>query len=441
MLRAPSATVHAAGKRVACRFSPATVKCGHATQFGWGIHYYPYHSLSPGRRLSRDFVKTRGRILRVRSCNKGVICMPVWGYATSAIGWLALAWLSGGCRASQGKPSGEQKVCLEILGTKRQMVPGQGRMSSASSHSESRSVEILARRSRVLSHPSRDSGSTIVVSLSGGATPVDPRVADALATMQSFFNVNSIVTTCQLKEGVKDMNEAWLTEVGLSPAPQGMFFLLVYHAGCFSDCTLSLAYDASGSTTKVLVEKGKEPVVTEEAPECGYTLRELCKVEDRAGVEKYFAIVMTRLKVAEGEAPMMSRWSTISELSQFWTKGPLSGEYLQGALHPALAKQVYECSSEELMNRAGKSTVWLESLKNQQRRLEEEVGVLHSSLDGAWNDRARLEGDVLSLTEAATLLEAELKVEGPRAVAVYKASRGFESGLEKMGRVNYEFGY
>ncbi|RRT70196.1 hypothetical protein B296_00036671 [Ensete ventricosum] len=89
----------------------------HATQFGWGIHYYPYHSLSPGRRLSRDFVKTRGRVLQVQSCNKGVICMPVWGYATSAIGWLALAWLSGDCRALQGKPSGEQKVCLEILGT------------------------------------------------------------------------------------------------------------------------------------------------------------------------------------------------------------------------------------------------------------------------------------------------------------------------------------
>ncbi|RRT71582.1 hypothetical protein B296_00027438 [Ensete ventricosum] len=30
----------------------------------------------------------------------------------------------------------------------------------------------------------------------------------------------------------------------------------------------------------------------------------------------------------------------------------------------------------------------------------------------------------------------------PRArVASYKASRGFESGLENMGRVNYEFGY
>ncbi|RZR80318.1 hypothetical protein BHM03_00006316 [Ensete ventricosum] len=62
-------------------------------------------------------------------------------------------------------------------------------------------------------------------------------------------------------------------------------------------------------------------------------------------------------------------------------------------------------------------------------------------LDEARNDRARLEGDVLSLTEAVTFLEAKLKAEGQKAVAAYKASRGFKSGLEKMGRVSYEFEY
>ncbi|RRT55078.1 hypothetical protein B296_00048723 [Ensete ventricosum] len=62
-------------------------------------------------------------------------------------------------------------------------------------------------------------------------------------------------------------------------------------------------------------------------------------------------------------------------------------------------------------------------------------------LDGAQNDRARLEGDVLSLTEAAALLKVELKAEGQNAVATHKASRRFESSLEKMGRVSYEFRY
>ncbi|RRT74791.1 hypothetical protein B296_00022001 [Ensete ventricosum] len=103
---------------------------------------------------------------------------------------------------------------------------------------------------------------------------------------------------------------------------------------------------------------------------------------------------MTQPMTIEGEDPLVPRWSAISGSSQVWTEGPLSGEYLRGALHPNLIKQVYECSSEELMNRASKSTVWV-----------------------------------------------ELKVEGPKAVAAYKASRGFESGLEKMGRVSYEFGY
>ncbi|RZS00298.1 hypothetical protein BHM03_00029974 [Ensete ventricosum] len=484
-------------------------------------------------------------------------------------------------------------------------------MSYASSHFESRSVKISARRSRVLSRPSRDFGSTAVVLLSGGVAPTDPRVANALAAMQSFFNVDLVMMTCWFKEvrknyfippeyelhaplpgerpydvfpsgfslltnaleaslrfplhlvieaclegwqispfqmapnswhymvaflweyygsgvmttrdlfmayfclsrgqaryylttrvgfrvggapssnkgwkshfffiscrrgwcfptewtsqtgnnsvpvlstdetelveilrgilsaskGVKDMNEAWLVEAGLSPAPPGMFFLFVYHAECVflivpyhvemfnlgkmkfggetgngstvpstTDAFASVVVagflaekhpsidegssmrkrnrretskqlaDASGSTTRVPVEKGKESVVIEEAPERGHTLHELCEVEDRAGV-KHFATVITRLKVAEGEAPLMS-----------------------SSLAPSLT---------ESMMRVG-------------------------CLDGARNDRAHIEGDMLSLIEETTLLE----VEGPRVVAAYKASRGFESGLGKMGRVSYEF--
>ncbi|RRT58080.1 hypothetical protein B296_00006102 [Ensete ventricosum] len=119
--------------------------------------------------------------------------------------------------------------------------------------------------------------------------------------------------------------------------------------------TLEQPADASRSTSRVPVEKGKEPVEIKEAPEREYTIRELCKVEDRAGADKYFTSIMTRLKTIEGEDPLISRWSAISELSQVWTEGPLFGEYLRGALQPALAKQVYECSSEELMNRARKS--------------------------------------------------------------------------------------
>ncbi|RWW80067.1 hypothetical protein BHE74_00011606 [Ensete ventricosum] len=87
-------------------------------------------------------------------------------------------------------------------------------------------------------------------------------------------------------------------------------------------------------------------------------MRELYEVEDRARTNRYFASIMMRLKCIESEDPLVPRWLTISGSNPFWTEGALSGEYLRGALHPTLTKQVYECSSEELMNRANKSTVW-----------------------------------------------------------------------------------
>ncbi|RZR95866.1 hypothetical protein BHM03_00024774 [Ensete ventricosum] len=49
---------------------------------------------------------------------------------------------------------------------------------------------------------------------------------------------------------------------------------------------------------------------------------------------------MTQLKVAEGEDPLMSRWSAIAGCSQFWTERSTSGEYLCGALHPTLAQHI-----------------------------------------------------------------------------------------------------
>ncbi|RWW63004.1 hypothetical protein BHE74_00029841 [Ensete ventricosum] len=79
----------------------------------------------------------QGRVLRVRSCSKGVIYMPARGYAASVV-------------------------------------------------------------DRVLDRPSRDSGSTAIVLSFGGAASADPRAADALATMRSFFNVDSIVMTRRL---------------------------------------------------------------------------------------------------------------------------------------------------------------------------------------------------------------------------------------------------
>ncbi|RWW77201.1 hypothetical protein BHE74_00014667 [Ensete ventricosum] len=78
------------------------------------------------------------------------------------------------------------------------MVSRAGRMSSISSHFESRSVEILTRRSRVLSHPSGDSMSVAIVPLSSAMG--DSETANTLATIRSYFNIDSTMITRRLVE-------------------------------------------------------------------------------------------------------------------------------------------------------------------------------------------------------------------------------------------------
>ncbi|RZR92463.1 hypothetical protein BHM03_00020755 [Ensete ventricosum] len=216
--------------------------------------------------------------------------------------------------------------------------------------------------------------------------------------------------------------------------------------------------DASRSTAGTYADKGKGTVELEEAPERGYTMRELCKVKDRAGADRYFASIITRLKCVEGEDPLVPRWSTISGSSPFWTEGPLSGEYLRGALHPTLVKQVYKCSSEELTNRANKLVVWIRSQHEKIPALQAANKELKAGVDqelaAAAKRRAKeLEAEIERMRLNWSRSEAsggnltkksgfsELKAEGQKAVATYKASRGFESDLKKMGRVSYEFGY
>ncbi|RZS18225.1 hypothetical protein BHM03_00050458, partial [Ensete ventricosum] len=311
-------------------------------------------------------------------------------------------------------------------------------------------------------------------------------------------------------KGVKDMNETWLAEVGLSPVPRGMFFLFVYHAeyvflivhchvemfnlekmkfgnGASSRLVAPSAIhvsasiiavgsmtekrpsidegsslrkrskrvtpeqltDASWSTTRVPTEKGKELVELEEAPEWGYTIRELCEMEDRVRVDKYFASIMTWLKTIEGQDPMVPR----ALIDRVHDAGRLIwSQHERILVLRAANKELKLGASQDLVTVTklcvngleediNKLQAELESLKNQRREMDQEVGVQRSNLDGARNDRARLEGDLLSLTEAMALLKAELKADGLKAVATYKASQGFESGLKKMRRVNYEFWY
>ncbi|RWV77598.1 hypothetical protein GW17_00061548, partial [Ensete ventricosum] len=266
-----------------------------------------------------------------------------------------------------------------------------------------------------------------------GVALADPGGADALAAMRSYFNVDSIVTTRRLVEMRKNYfvppeyelhaplpgehpYDTFSSGFSLSTdtLEAGLRFPLhpVIEASCWfhsreapsideelslrkcnKRVTLEQLADTSGSTTRVPTEKGKELVEIEEALERGWLVQ---TQHERVLV----------LQAANKELKLGANQDLVVAI-EFHAKG--------------LEEDVKKLRAE------------LESLKNQRRGLEGEVEVLCSSLDRARDDRARLEGDVLSLTEATSLLEVELKAEEPKAVAAYKASRRFVSGLEKMG--------
>ncbi|RRT69001.1 hypothetical protein B296_00004091 [Ensete ventricosum] len=172
--------------------------------------------------------------------------------------------------------------------------------------------------------------------------------------------------------GMRDMNETWLVEAGLNSAPREMFNLRKIKSsdsvgsGSAAPSTASVTptmevaafmaekhpdttCGAVGSTTKAPTEKGKELggkgkelVEVEEVPERGYSIRDLCEVENRVGANGNFASIMMRLRPGEGEELLMPRWLSIPVSARVWIEGSLAAEYLWGALHPVLAKQLYE---------------------------------------------------------------------------------------------------
>ncbi|RRT51370.1 hypothetical protein B296_00029430 [Ensete ventricosum] len=145
------------------------------------------------------------------------------------------------------------------------------------------------------------------------------------------------------------MNETWLAKAGLSSTPMRILAVeitVTTTEKCFGTdvggslrkrskrATPEEPANASGSITKAPTKKGKEPTEVEEVLKRGYSIRDLCEVDDRARADEYFASIMMRLKTDESEDPLAPRWLLIFGLTQVWTEGPLAGEYLRGALHP-----------------------------------------------------------------------------------------------------------
>ncbi|RZS11594.1 hypothetical protein BHM03_00042939 [Ensete ventricosum] len=169
-----------------------------------------------------------------------------------------------------------------------------------------------------------------------------------------------------------------------------------------------------------------------------------------------------------------------------WTEGPLIAEFVRGPLHPFLVKQLYECSSKELMDQAAKSVglhftdalidqvhdtglmhernlvlratnkelrlrsgpIAVAAIENLATVFQSEVDRLKVELEASKQHLKDLEQEantaLVGLQEARDYqarLKGSLEAKGLKDVAAYKASRGFESSLEKMGCISYEFGY
>ncbi|RWW74367.1 hypothetical protein BHE74_00017691 [Ensete ventricosum] len=240
-------------------------------------------------------------------------------------------------------------------------------------------------------------------------------IIEALEIMQSCFNVDSTVTARRLVD-VKEYY--YLFNLGKIKSGDSV--------GSGSAAPSTATCSAVGSTTKAPTEKGKEPggkgkelVEVEEVLERGYSIRNLCEVENRTRANGNFASIMMRLSPGEGEELLTPRWLSIPVSARVWIEGSLAVEYLWGALHPVLAKQLYECSSKELMNRVVKSAVWLGASQEVVAVVEHREKELKATVDQ---------------------MRAELG-KGAKCGDRLHSFMRFESGLQKMGRISYEFGY
>ncbi|THU66780.1 hypothetical protein C4D60_Mb05t17820 [Musa balbisiana] len=205
-------------------------------------------------------------------------------------------------------------------------------------------------------------------------------------------------------------------------------------------------------------------------------IRELCRVYSRAKGEQYQALNMADLSVGEPGTPYITRWATLKADNRIWGNGPTTQEFIRGALHLAIAKDLY-CSSEVLVEQAAKSLVWsdtyaalrLENLELRARvgseaiaaakehasTLGEEVGHLKTKLEESWTRIRSLDDELLTLSHnvevaksSAWAIEEVLKEEQlvlpkkvEEAIAAYKASTGFKHGLVRLGWATYEFEY
>ncbi|THU58926.1 hypothetical protein C4D60_Mb03t19630 [Musa balbisiana] len=87
-------------------------------------------------------------------------------------------------------------------------------------------------------------------------------------------------------------------------------------------------------------------------------MRDLCLVHSHAEGEQYQALSMVDLPAGESGTPYASWWLSLKDDNRIWVDRPIAQEFIRGALHPAMAKELYYSSSELLMDRAAKLFIW-----------------------------------------------------------------------------------
>ena len=68
---------------------------------------------------------------------------------------------------------------------------------------------------------------------------------------------------------------------------------------------------------------------------------------------------MADLPAGEPGAAYTPRWPSLKTNSRLWGDGPTAREFLRGALHPTMAKELYCTPTEALVDRTTKSFVWV----------------------------------------------------------------------------------
>ncbi|RWW53401.1 hypothetical protein BHE74_00040109 [Ensete ventricosum] len=126
---------------------------------------------------------------------------------------------------------------------------------------------------------------------------------------------------------------------------------------------------ATRSSMKALTEKAKESTEAEEVQERSYSVRELCEVDGRARVDRYFATHMSKLPQAEGDEPLTPWWSSLSGSNCFWAAPE--------------AVVVTEQWAKELQANVDQLRAELESSECRCKDLELEVDIVRASLQGA----------------------------------------------------------